>query len=62
MSKRAPLTPIPLNQVMQLEHDVPEQFCTMFSGKHDIFVDIFPMAWRVEKANDGHYQRYEYVR
>ena len=47
---------------MQLEHDVPEQFCTMLSGKNTIFVDTFPMAWRVEKVNDGQYQRYEYVR
>ena len=62
MSKRTPLTPISLNRVMQLEHDAPEQFCTMLSGKNAIFVDTFPMAWRVEKVDDRQYQRYEYVR
>jgi len=50
--------------IRRLEHEMPEQFCTMLSGLNGYAISVatFPMAWRVEIANDGNYQGHEYVR
>ncbi|KAF9642075.1 hypothetical protein BDM02DRAFT_2708081 [Thelephora ganbajun] len=49
--------------VRRVEPGKPEQFCTPMEGLNDatpLYVNAYPVAWRVETVNDGIHSGFEY--
>lgn len=50
---------------VQIEPGKPDQFCTPMNGVNGgtpLYVNAYPVAWRIETVEDGIHHGYEYVR